>query len=473
MKIILIVPPITHKEMHGELASGGSDEPSLGLCYIAACLRQAGVEVKIIDALALRLQIDDVVREVISEHADLVGLTAVTLTVDRAHNLAKRIKEAKPNMKTILGGPHITALPLVTMQRYPHFDYGVIGEGDETTVNLVNALRDGSHVNEVKGIIYRKGEDIIHTESAGFVSDLDSLPLPAWDLLPDLATYYHPPAYTLGRLPSSSLITTRGCGFKCAFCFQEGFGRRVRAHSAERVLEMIEVLYHRYGIRDFRIVDDNFTLFRKRLISIAEGIKKRGLDISFCCCARIDTIDEEKIRILKSAGCWQISFGIESGVQSILDLVKKNITTERIEETLALVHKHGICTLGYFMIGFPTETEETIKQTIEFALKLHLDAFKMQFLTPLPGSPLYYEIDKYGSFDKDNYEAMNTDTEPLFIPHGLTKEKLIHYQKKAFCDFYFRPRIIKSYSRLLTRPGGIKKLCQGGLALAKLALMRG
>ncbi|HAR62378.1 MAG: hypothetical protein DKM50_11540 [Candidatus Margulisiibacteriota bacterium] len=465
-KITLINPSIAPEEMYGKLAGAGSTEPNLGLCSLAAYLRAQGYELSIIDAQVQELTTLAVINALEFQAPDLIGITSVTLGIDNAGKLADQIKQRFPAVPLIIGGVHVTAVPEETLTTYSAFDVGIIGEGELTCTELVSALSQGLPLNLVPGIIYRDKKGFVKTEPRPFIKNLDDLPIPAWDLLPELTKYYHTPATACNNSPSCSLVTTRGCGSKCTFCFQGAMGRICRGHSAERIIELILHLYNTYGIRDIRILDDIFVANRARLIKVCELLISLKLDLSWSCYARVDTINEDVLRLMKKAGCWQISYGIESGCQEILDLVKKNVTLAQIRNALALTKKVGIRSLGYFMVGFPTETKATIDRTIRFACSLELNDFKMNFLTPFPGTELHSVAEQYGSFNKA-WNKMNMYVEPAFIPHDLTREELIAAKKRAFFRFYVRPKVVLSYLFGIRNLAHIKKLAIGTFSLLK------
>lgn len=469
VKVVLVKPPISMFELYGDLSDAGSLEPPLGLAYLAACLKEKGIEVEIIDCLAKGFSLEVAVTEVLNRNPKYVGITAVTIDIYNAANLAKRLKELNPDLITIIGGVHVTAVPFETMERFEQFDLAVINEGEITITELIDALDNKRDLSDVKGIVFRKDKEIVATTPRAFTDNLDALPMPAWDLLPFLPKYYRSPAYSLNRTPSSSLITTRGCGSKCTFCFQGAFGKGARMHGSEYVLKMIKHLYHNYSIRDIRILDDNFLLNRKRVTDICQALIKEKLDFTFSCLSRVDTITPEILASLKEAGCWQLIYGIESGSQKILDTVNKKVTLDQIKRALWLTKRAGLRTLGYFMIGFPLETEETIKETIDFALKLPLDDFKMNILIPFPGSELYGTAHKFGLFNPD-WKKMSMYIEPCFIPYGLTKEKMLYFRKKSFRKFYLRPKIIFNYFTRIKNFSHLLKLYLGAKSLLKLWL---
>lgn len=470
--IIFTRPLLTAEEMYGELAPAGADEPSLGLCYLAAVARANNFKTEIVDAVALKLKNDGLAKMIVDKKPRFVGVSAVTLSIYNAGDLAKKIKALDKSVKVIIGGVHITAVPEKTMKRFPDFDIGVLGEAEETIIELIKAVDGKKELGNIPGLIIRTaGGGLKITARRPFIKNLDSLPMPAWDLLPDMRKYYHLPAWSLNRSASALLITSRGCSNACTYCDRGCFGTLVRAHSADYVMKMIEELYEKYSVRQFRINDDNFILFKPRLKEICQRIIDKKLDIKWSCFGRASNADPETLALMKRAGCWQISYGVETGSQELHNLENKNLTLEQIETAIKLTKKAGIRTIGFTMIGHPKETIQTIKDTIKFCKRLALDDFKMVYLTPYPATPLYKEVEKYGTLD-DDWKKMNAYTEPCFVPYGLTKEDLIKYRKLAYRQFYLRPKIIFSYLLQIRSPLQLAVLLKGGFSLARLVFKK-
>jgi anaerobic magnesium-protoporphyrin IX monomethyl ester cyclase len=458
-KMVLINPPLTMKERYGALAKAGSKLPPLGLCNLASIVRETA-DVSIIDAPALGLGIKETFEMIEAFNPDLIGITAVTISVNNAAQLAKYIKEKECLSPIILGGPHVTAVPKETLKRFPEFDIAVIGEGEETLLELVTKSDTRLNLEGIKGLAFRKNGEIIFSSPRPFIKNLDELPLPIWDILPNFPEAYSQSAMRCHRFPSACLITSRGCYGKCTFCDTACFGKRIRNHSAEYVIAMIKDLINRYGVKDISFYDDNFIAFPQRISKICKMIIDEKLDITWSCDSRIDAVQSfDQLQMVKQAGCWQICYGIESGNQKILDEVKKNVSLERVKQVVEWTAKVGIYVKGFFMMGLPLETEETIKETINFAKELPLTNAHVTFTTPFPGSELYKTASRYGVFNND-WSKMNMWA-PVLIPHGLSKKILQKNKKKFFREFYLRPRIVYNYLRMIKHPRQILKLISG------------
>jgi radical SAM superfamily enzyme YgiQ (UPF0313 family) len=476
--MILIQPPLSRKERYGVLSSSGSCLPPFGLAWLGAVLEEDGFTVSVIDSEALLLDCNEVVKQVLLESPSVVGLTGSTISIGRAGKVAAQLRSAGYQGFILLGGPHVTACPEDTIRRFPDFNILVIGEGEKTLRELFPLLIEASkedsvklndRIKAVRGIAFIDEENkFIKTEVREYLSpeELGQLPLPSFKLLPPLDSAYQPSALRSHRLPSSSLITTRGCGGKCTFCDNSVFGTRVRGFPANYIIEMVRRFVEDYGIKDITFYDDNFLVNKKRLKEFCALLKNDFPQVSWSCNARVDVITEELVTLVKENGCWQMSVGIESGVQDILDVEYKGITLQQVEKAVNLLHKHGIKTKGFFMIGHPGETEESVQKTIDFALSLPLDDFQMSFLTPFPGTCIYHNASSYGELSV-NWDEMNMWT-PVFVPFGFTRQRLIELQSSALRKFYFRPRIVLRYLWTCIRtPSLAGAVFRGGLSLLK------
>tara|TARA_B100000315_G_scaffold33741_1_gene28452 strand:- start:11641 stop:13104 length:1464 start_codon:yes stop_codon:yes gene_type:complete len=458
--IVLINPPISLEERYGPLSGAGSTLPSIGLLGLASVVRKAGHKVKIVEAASSNLSYRKSLSLILESQPDIVGFTAVTSSIYKAARLSQMIKENRPEIKVIIGGPHITAAPEETMSKFPQFDIAAIGEGEDTLKEFAASLENNGRLKDIPGILFRENNHYIKTEQRKLIKNLDNLPFPAWDLIENFPRGYKPAAFNCKRLPAAYLISARGCPHLCIFCDTSVFSRQYRAFSAEYIIEMIKVLKTDYGVREILFEDDTFVIFKKRLIQLCETLIKEKIDITWSCNGRANAVKPDILRLMKKAGCWQIAYGIESGDPKILEFSRKRIKIDQMRQALEWTHNEGILTKGFFILGFPLETEDTLKRTIAFAKSSYLDDISVNQMTPFPGSEMYRVGEKYGSINK-NWEKMNL-LDVVFVPHGLTKEKLDMFQRKLLKEFYLRPGIIKTYIiRLLKNPGNLKGLLSG------------
>ncbi|MEM3697753.1 MAG: radical SAM protein [Candidatus Bathyarchaeia archaeon] len=430
MKVCLISPPYNSEAK----SVVGVSSPPLGLAYIASMLRQ-NHEVKIIDSNILNYSLEDVEREMRSFNPDVVGITSVTPSIYGAYKVAETAKKVKENCTVVLGGPHATFMPRRTMEECKYVDIIVRGEGEETTRELIETIEKGASLNEVKGITFRKENEIIDAEPRPFIKNVDDIPFPSIDLLP-----MH--LYKFNGVKYTAMLTSRGCPFKCSFCSSSRlFGGYWRGRSPENVLEEIRIVYDDYNIRNIEFVDDTFTLNRERAEKICDGIIKEGIDISWGASSRVDTLSKKLVEKMRKAGCWILFLGIESGSQKILDAIGKRITIEQAKKAVKIVKDAGIKVLGSFIIGFLQDTTETIKETIKFAKSLNLDYAEFSILTPYPGTPIFDYSKKNNMLLTENWSRY-TAAEPIVKIEGVSEKEVKALFQKAYITFYLRPKIV-------------------------------
>lgn len=429
--------------------------PPLGLLYIASYLESLGHEVHLIDGLALNLTLEQMVAQIKALSAvDFIGVTCATATFYRAKEIISRIRDFEKDTKIILGGAHVTALPVDSLRTIPELDYGVIGEGEITFSELL--IKESYRVN---GIAYRSGSEVKFTPRREYIKDLDMLPFPARHLLPDMKLY-HSGLKSL-RKPVASMITSRGCPFNCIFCSKIVFGSEYRYHSPSYVYNEVSHLISRYNIKEVTFYDDNFTLKRQRLFEICN--KLSTLDITWSCLGRIG-LDKESLKKMHEAGCWNIAFGVESGNPEVLKFIKKDLKLEKVKRTIVEARKCGIEAKGYFMLGLPLETEKTIQDTIDFAKSLPFDSVEFAITVPYPGTELYNIANEYGRFNNESYDNyLSLFPENVsFVPSGLSEKILKSAQKRAYKEFYFRPRYIiqrlSKFNQLMKNLKGMKAM---------------
>jgi len=462
-RVLLIYPPISKQERYSsEIGASGGNQIPLGVFYLAALLRQNGYPVDVIDGEANNLAAGQIARQTMDWSATVVGISSTTVAFHRALELAKEIRANCPQVPIVLGGPHITSNVQHAMS-YPEFDYGVVGEGEYTLLELCQALDDARSVDGIAGLAFHRDGQLIVNPRPPLITDLDSLPFPALDLVPDLCRY-NPPPSNYKRLPVVNVITSRGCPNQCTFCDRNLFGQKLRQRSAENVADEIEILCRNYRVREISFVDDTFTINKKRIYRLFELLGQRGVRFHWNCNSRVNTVDLELLRFMRRHGCWHISFGIESGNEEILQRIKKRISFEQVECATAMCRAVGIKTKGFFILGHPGETEETIAQTMEFALGLPIDDIVVTINTPIPGSPQYSEIERFGALDSTDWSLFNY-WRPVFVPNGLTQELLLERHREFYRRFYLRPRVLFRYAVSMLSTSGPRRF----VSLAKSA----
>ena len=305
-----------------------NQSPSLGLLHLAAEVRLRGYQPSIIESDIFNLSVDEVAHRVVEEKPDYVGITLFTVGVWGAAAIARKIKAALPDIVIIVGGPHISSMGPETIQRFPEFDVAVVGEGERPLMDLLSALDNGQSLFRVPSLIYRQGESVLTTAALPINKVLDELPFPAWDLLPDFPTAYKPAIYDYPRGPVATIAASRGCPFHCKFCDTSTFGAKVRAYSPTVVFNMMRHLQDTYGVQHIMFVDDLFLASRVRVTELCNLILESGLKMTWTCTARVDTVKSDLLELMKRAGCWEISFGLETGSDELLRKMDKMARVE-------------------------------------------------------------------------------------------------------------------------------------------------
>jgi len=340
----------------------GVSSPPLGLAYLASMIRDEH-EVKIIDSNVLNYSFDDVRREMKNFDPDVVGITSVTPSIYEAYKVADLAKSVREDCIVIMGGPHATFLPDEVLMECKSIDIVVLGEGEETFRELINVIDRGDPLEDVKGIAFRKNEKTFVTKPRPLIKDLDKIPFPSFDMLPM-------DKYELQGVRYMSVISSRGCPFRCYFCASSRiFGGYWRGRSPRNVVEEIKLIHDKFGVKNIEFVDDTFTLNERRVEEICDEILRERLDISWGASSRVDSVNRELAEKMRRAGCWVVYLGIESASQEILDATGKRITMNQIAKAVRILKEAGIQVLGSFILGFPEETIETAEQTITLAKK--------------------------------------------------------------------------------------------------------
>lgn len=443
MKTLLINAPTSRDQVYGDWDLSGVDTycPPLGLLYIAGLVRKHGHVPRVIDVPALKWSIEQTVKYVMQEDPDVVGISALTINALNANAIAEALKKTNLHAPIVFGGPHVTAAPIETMKSFRSFDIGVLGEGEMTFLELLDHVENDKSLDAVQGIVRRNeaGEPTINPPRR-FIEDLDVLPLPAWDLLPNFPEAYPHNALETKRLPAASILTSRGCPHKCTFCDRAVFGTKVRHHSAEYTLNMLRHLKKNYGVKDIMFVDDNFLISREKLFTICDAMVQEKMDLKWYCISHVKFMSEDRLAKIREAGCWNMEVGIESGCERILRLLNRNTPKSEIAAAVKRARAAGIRVKGNFIFGLPTETKESLEETIDFATSIDLSLFQQGFLTLWPGCELSVEAAEYGEAETDWRKL--THFRISFVPKGLTRQDLLSASKKAHRKFYLRPRIV-------------------------------
>jgi radical SAM superfamily enzyme YgiQ (UPF0313 family) len=375
----------------------------LGLAYIASVLLDAEHEVEILDINAHRWLPDEVEARLSAAAFDAVGITGMVTEFAPVRRLAGLVRKVNPEADVILGGGLPSAFPRLVLER-TEADIAVIGEGEVTITDLAKQLSLNGPLSDVKGIWYKQGGDLKATAPRELVEDLDTLPFPARHLFPIDSYIQNPVPYLRmfdRQVVSSNIVSSRGCPYRCAYCFHGLWGHRFRARSAENVVAEIKHLHEAYGVNGIFFMDDTFVLNRKRTLAICDRLIEEDMGITWVASGRVNLVDREVLERMRAAGCRVILYGIESGSQKILDEMCKGVTVEQARQAIWDTWNADILPVGYLMIGMFGETPQTVAETVRFCNETGLVS-GFSYATPFPGTELYTRAEEAGKIVEDD-----------------------------------------------------------------------
>ncbi len=462
LRIALVFPPYSHKIFSENLSTVDEEfclAPPIILAYVAAILERHNHKVILIDARALGLSKEETLNQIRKFNPDILGFRSETYHFHDALEWVRFLK-LELDIPVITGGVNMTLYPQEALS-HKEIDYGIIGEAIETLPKFISALEEGKNLKDVPGIAYRdkEGNIIVNSPDNKYV-DFDSYPFPARHLLPN-DRYY---SFISQRKNFTIMLTSTGCPFKCTFC---AIPTAYRARTPKNVIEEIEFCYREFNVREIDFFDAVLFMPRNRILEICRILKERNLDIEWSARSRVDVVDEEVLKEAAGAGCRQIYYGIESVEQDILDGINKRIAPEKVMDTIRLSKKYGIRTMGFFMVGNPGETKETVYKTIGFAKKLGLDFIQVCRTIAKPGTELDRSmIEKTGKDHWREHVRGERITHRLPTPWSkLSEQEIESLTKKFYICFYFRPKILFNRVFQLQSFGEFKRYVKVGLKM--------
>jgi len=431
--IVLIMPPV----VEGFVMAN----PSLGLAYLAAILEPT-YSVSVFDYnIDKNFKPHDVIEDILETHKPkVIGLSLTTLNVPQAEKIVEEILKHKDRPVLIAGGPHATAVPEETLSI--GFDYLVIGEGDNTILELMDFINGRSafeNIDDIDGLAFFRDDQIVYTNKRQ-MTDMSKLPLPAWHYF-DLDKYSSVAVKNKRCMP---VMASRGCPDLCKFCYKGVFGAKLRVREPESLVDEILWLKEKYNINEFVFLDENITTKKEFIFRFCELLIEKEVNLPWFLGSgvRVDRVDDEIVSTMKRAGCYRVSLGVESGNEQILKDMGKKITKDQVRNAVALFKKYKYEITLYFLLGYPTETKETAQDTIDFAKELNTDLAQFPMLTPFPGSEVYDKLLSENLITGKNWGDYNTfipNANPTFKHPNFTWEELLALKRKAYRSFYFRP----------------------------------
>jgi len=424
----------------------------MGLLYLSAVTRQAGQhDIKIIDGRVNEFEIDEIIQQTEAFKPDVIGFTTMTVEHEYSHKTIAEIKKVMPNVPIIMGGPYTSSDPERAMSD-SNIDVIFLGEAERSYGKWLDVQANGGSLSDVPGIYYRNNGEIKINPQPGFIEDLDEIPPPAWDLI-NVEKHFEKhflrirsmnPHQKMDR--TIPIVTSRGCPYRCSYCHNI-FGKKVRKHSTKRVLEEMEFVKKTYGVEELEFIDDIFNIDIPRAKEIFREVidRKLNLAFSFPNGLRSDNFDEELMDIMKEAGVYRLIFAIEAGSDRIQKLMRKNLNLEKAMANIRMADKKGFFLGGFFMMGFPTETLEEVKQTFRFAAESRLHTAHFFLLTPFPGTDFWHQAIEAGmnlGNSQMHYHEISANLS------NIPSETLEQMRIKALAKFYLNPiRIFRFATR--------------------------
>jgi len=434
------------------------NEIPLGLCYLASFLEKKEFKTEILDLNFYKNKELVLINYLKKFNPRFVGLTGNTIDMINLGEIAKTVKSLNTDIRIVVGGPHVSALPKRTLKEFKEIDYIIYGEGEVTLKELVKGVKE----NKINGLVYRQRNNIRKNKPRKFIKNIDTLPFPARHKL-ELKKYIPLPG-NYRKLPSSAIATSRGCPYNCTFCNKIIFSNIIRYRSPENIIKEIEHCINEYGIHDFRFNDDTLTINRKRIKKLCRLIIDKNLDITWNCYSRVEHVDLGLLKLMKRTGCYHIKYGLESGSEKILKKLNKTFSLEQARKAIRLTKKIGIETKTSFMLGIPGETIRDIEKTIKFAKLISADITSFLVFTPLPGSKLYNELDKNKKLKHHDWDKYSHHNE--YLIKDIDEKIIKKYFKKVYLEFYLRPNyFLQRFKRMIKDPRNEIRMIYNGIRI--------
>lgn len=462
-RVLLLTPP--RGLWKDEVERPGNTTQPLGIAYVAASVRAGGFPVKVIDAYSQGMPGPELREQIESYKPRVVGISALTPQWPDARKVTDIVKDIDRDIVTVVGGVHVSALP-EEVTGYPNVDIAVIGEGEDTMLEICEAMARGADFRNVDGLAYRKDGSMRKTLQRSINNDLDRLPFPAHDILPEPSFYNPFPSWGL-KGNFSSIISGRGCPYNCTFCdVTAQQGKKYRLRSAGNVVEEMVWLSREFGVTTFSFRDPSMFCNRRRLVELCRLIDEKGLKVAWTCNGRANEVNPEILAKMKQAGCRLIQFGIEVGNEEMLQSIKR-VSREKVINAVRETRKAGIEAHGYFMFGFIQETPETIEETIAFAKELDLDSAGFAVMVPFPGTQEFEQYKKEGLLLTEDWRDYDIMGKPVYRHKFVTSEQLASAPRRAYRQFYLRPRIIARHMRKITSPQVLRSYINSAKAVLR------
>jgi anaerobic magnesium-protoporphyrin IX monomethyl ester cyclase len=430
--------------------SGIQTYPPIGMGFISSYLKKKGYSVRLIDC-----DLDGIAPDVFTQRVDIsgyriIGFQVFTMDMPKVKEYLSVIKQQNERVITIVGGPQIASDPIASISYLENGDYAVFGEGEISLARFLEAMNAGklddpSTMKTIPNLLWKhKGE--YQLNALEYADNLDEIGAPDWEEIEPMRYRAAVHGFFSKKLPTCPVIVTRGCPYRCKFCGGRKItGYRVRSRDPLNVIDEIKVLRDKYHVRQFQIIDDNFTGNRRNAMRFCQALIEEKMEMPWNCPngIRLDTLDDELLDLMRKSGCYEVAVGIESGNQDVLDHMGKRVSLEQIREKVRLIDKHDINVVGFIIIGYPTETAQTVEQSRKLAIELPLLRVSLTRFAPFPGTPIADDLIRDGKLRKEDLDFRKLSYMSFsYIPEGFDERTLRRLFLKFFLTFYLRPGIL-------------------------------
>jgi anaerobic magnesium-protoporphyrin IX monomethyl ester cyclase len=417
-KVVLVNP---------SYAEGTTRHAPLGLCYVASVLERNGFQVSIVDMESGNLNIEDTVKKIVLEKPIIVGFSCMTPQYPTMLQVATSFKKHNNNVPVVFGGPHVSALTADAVSNN-QIDFCIKGEGEYAMLHLVQAV-ERKEPPSVLGVISKQSTLFRNIDSSAHISNLNALPFPARHLL-DMRHYIFP--FFDGKTPTTNIVASRGCPYSCTFCYKALFGDKWRGRNPQNIAEEIKMLIREYGVEGIYFMDDNFCINETWTKAICKKLKE--VQVKWATGGvRADLASHEILRKMKESGCRWVGIGVESGDPRILREIRKGVTLKQIKNAFQICHSEGIFALGFFMVGYPTETQETFLKTLQLVKIIKPDDAYISIYTPYPGSQAFDEAKRNGLIDqKFSWNKLDYTNSEFTVSRNFNILQLRIWRKKIY-----------------------------------------
>lgn len=461
MKILFAIPLVDRKKQWGRWHRGaGNNSFNYGIACLAGYLIEKEIDVSVVDLQFLANQEKDLAGIILKEKPNLIGISCFTPTYADAIRTANLCKAVSPDVKIVLGGAHPSLYPRETLKDNKAIDFVVFGEGEHTLYELMTVLKVGkSDFSSIKGLGFKINGDTVINEKRAFMHNLDDMPIPAYHIFP--LKKYQIQATSYKRLPTYTMVASRGCPYSCTFCqVKEFLGTHMRHKSPEKLIAELKYLKDKFNARGIMFQDSTFTFDWSWLKKFCNLMVREKINLTWMCFTRADRVNKEMLSLMKNAGCYGMSYGAESANQKSLDLLKKNLKVEKIVESIELSLRMGFFVTTTYILGIPKEDESDVRNTIKLANRLATHIAHFYLPIPYPESEMYYQCRGDGGIRKGLcWEDFNMfdDDNPVYVNPLIGKEKMINIKREAIRSYYLNPKVVMRNLRQLNSMEDIKR----------------